>query len=92
MLDRDFLVSFTGIITFPKAEDIREVARRIPLDRLMVETDSPYLVPVPWRGRMKRNEPRFVVDVARALAEVKGVPLQVLAEATTRNFHALFNV
>ena len=92
MLDRDFLVSFTGIITFPKAEDIREVARRIPLDRLMVETDSPYLVPVPWRGRMKRNEPRLVADVARALAEVKGVPLQVLAEATTRNFHALFNV
>ena len=92
MLDRGFFISFTGILTFPKAEDIREVARRVPLDRLMVETDSPYLVPVPWRGRMKRNEPRLVEDVARRLAEVKGLSFQVLAEATTRNFHDLFSV
>ncbi len=92
MLDRGFFVSFTGILTFPKAEDVREVARRIPLDRLMVETDSPFLVPVPWRGRMKRNEPRLAADVARALAEVKGVSAAAVAEATTRNFHELFRV
>lgn len=90
MLDRGFFVSFTGILTFPKAQDVRDIARKVPMDRLMVETDSPYLVPVPWRGRKKRNEPAFVVDVARTLAELKGVSLEELAEATTRNFRALF--
>ncbi len=92
MLDRGFFISFTGILTFPKAQDVRDVARKIPLDRLMVETDSPYLVPVPWRGRKKRNEPALVVDVARTLAELKGVTLEALAEATTRNFRTLFCV
>jgi TatD DNase family protein len=92
MLDRGFYISFTGILTFPKAQAVRDVARKIPLDRLMVETDSPYLVPVPRRGRLTRNEPAFVVDVARALAEVKGLSLEELAEVTTRNFRALFCV
>ena len=92
MLDRGFLVSFTGILTFPKAGEVREVAAKVPLDRLMVETDSPYLVPVPWRGKTKRNEPALVADVARALAGLKGVAFEALAEATTRNFRSLFCV
>ncbi len=92
MLDRGFLISFTGILTFPKAGDVREVARKVPLDRLMVETDSPYLVPVPWRGKQKRNEPALVADVARVLAGLKGVSFEALAEATTANFRALFCV
>ncbi len=92
MLDRGFLISFTGILTFPKAGDVREVAQKVPLVRLMVETDSPYLVPVPWRGRQKRNEPALVADVARALAGLKGVSFEALAEATTRNFRELFCV
>jgi TatD DNase family protein len=92
MLDRGFLISFTGILTFPKAGEVREVARKVPLDRLMVETDSPYLVPVPWRGKKKRNEPALVADVARALAALRGLTVEALAEATTRNFRALFCV
>ena len=92
MLDRGFLVSFTGILTFPKAGAVREVAGKVPLDRLMVETDSPFLVPVPWRGKQKRNEPALVADVARALAGLKGVGFETLAEATTRNFRELFSV
>lgn len=92
MIERGFLVSFTGILTFPKGDNVRDVARRVPLDRLMVETDAPFLVPVPWRGRRKRNEPALVVDVARALAALRGLPFEELAEATTRNFRALFGV
>lgn len=92
VLDKGFLISFTGILTFPKAGDLRDVAGKVPLDRLMVETDSPFLVPVPWRGRQKRNEPSLVVDVARVLAEVKGISLEKLAEATTANFARLFCV
>jgi len=92
VLDKGFLISFTGILTFPKAGDIREVAGKVPLDRLMVETDSPFLVPVPWRGKQKRNEPSLVVEVARVLAEVQKVSLEALAEATTANFARLFCV
>lgn len=90
MLDRGFLVSFSGILTFPKAGALREVAARVPLDRLLVETDSPYLAPVPYRGAGRRNEPAFVVETARVLAGLKGLPLEDLAEATTRNFGGLF--
>jgi TatD DNase family protein len=92
VLDKGFFISFTGILTFPKADDIREVARKVPLDRLMVETDSPFLVPVPWRGKQKRNEPSLAVDVAKVLAEVQKVSLEALAEATTANFASLFSV
>jgi TatD DNase family protein len=92
VLDKGFLISFTGILTFSKAGDIREVAGKVPLDRLMVETDSPFLVPVPWRGKQKRNEPGFVVEVARVLAEVKGISLEALAAAATANFARLFCV
>lgn len=90
MLDRGFFISFSGILTFPRAGEMREVAGKIPLDRLLVETDSPYLAPVPYRGAVKRNEPAFVVETARVLAGVRGLPLPDLAEATTHNFAALF--
>ena len=90
MLDRGFFVSFSGILTFPKAGALREVAARIPLERLLVETDSPYLAPVPYRGAGRRNEPAYVVETARVLAGVRGLPLEALAEATTANFARLF--
>ena len=89
-LDRGFFISFSGILTFPKAGDLREVAAKVPLDRLLVETDSPYLAPVPYRGSGRRNEPAFVVETARVLAAAHGLPLEDLAEATTRNFSRLF--
>jgi TatD DNase family protein len=90
MLDRGFFISFSGILTFPKAHELREVAKKIPLDRLLVETDSPYLAPVPFRGSVKRNEPAYVSETAKLLAGLRGLPFPDLAEATTRNFTSLF--
>jgi len=87
-LDLGFHVSFSGIVTFRNAEALREVARKVPADRILVETDSPYLAPVPMRG--KPNEPAWVQYVAECVAEVRGEPLEALAEVTTRNFHTLF--
>jgi len=81
-------LSFSGIVTFPKAGRLRELVRQIPADRLLVETDAPYLAPVPHRG--KRNEPAWVVEVVRAVAEARGVPAADLAAQTTANFEALF--
>jgi TatD DNase family protein len=86
-LDLGFHLSFGGVLTFPKAEGLREAAKITPEDRLLVETDCPYLAPVPYRG--KRNEPAFVVETARRLAQVRGVALEAIAECTTRNFRAL---
>jgi len=86
-LDRGFHLSFGGVLTFPKAEALREAARLAPDDRILVETDCPYLAPVPHRG--KRNEPAFVVDTVRRLAEVRGTTPEKIAELTTRNFEAL---
>jgi TatD DNase family protein len=86
-LDLGFHLSFGGVLTFPKAESLRQAARITPEDRLLVETDCPYLAPVPHRG--KRNEPAFVVDTARRLAEVRGVTPETIAECTTRNFRNL---
>ena len=83
-----FYISASGIITFKKAEDLRRTLRDVPLDRLLVETDAPYLAPAPNRG--KRNEPAFVVHTAACLAELKGVEPDALAAATTANFAALF--
>ncbi|MGE0451662.1 MAG: TatD family hydrolase [Vicinamibacterales bacterium] len=83
-----FYISFSGIVTFPRAEDLRETARIVPLDRLLIETDSPFLSPAPNRGG--RNEPARVVDVARVLATIAGVTEEELAAATTANFHRLF--
>lgn len=90
LLDIGFYISFSGIVTFRNAEQLREVARYVPLDRLLVETDSPYLAPVPHRG--KENQPAYVRDVAEYMAVLKGVSLERLAEATTANFSRLFNV
>jgi TatD DNase family protein len=81
-------ISFSGILTFPKSTELRDIARDVPADRLLVETDSPYLAPVPFRG--KRNEPSYVAHTARVLAEVREVTPQALAELTTRNFRTLF--
>jgi TatD DNase family protein len=82
------LISFSGILTFPKSHEIRAIARDVPLDRLLVETDAPYLAPVPCRG--KRNEPAWVAHTARVLAEVKGIAPEALARQTTANFRRLF--
>jgi TatD DNase family protein len=90
LIERGFLVSFSGILTFPKAGDLRDVAAQVPLDRLLVETDSPYLAPVPYRGSGRRNEPAFVVETARVLAGVRGLTLGEIAETTTANFARLF--
>jgi TatD DNase family protein len=86
-LDLGFHLSYGGVLTFPKAEGVREAARITPDDRLLVETDCPYLAPVPHRG--KRNEPAFMVETVRRLAEVRGASLEAIAEITTRNFERL---
>jgi TatD DNase family protein len=86
-LDLGFYLSFGGVLTFPKAEALREAARLAPEDRLLVETDAPYLAPVPKRG--KRNEPAFMVETARRLAEVRGAAPERIAEVTTENFERL---
>jgi len=87
-LELGLFISLAGIITFPKAADLRETARQIPLDRLLTETDSPFLAPVPHRG--KRNEPAHVARVVAALAELHGVAPDQLARRTAANFHSLF--
>jgi TatD DNase family protein len=81
-------ISFTGILTFRKSEDLREVAKRLPADRILVETDAPYLAPGRHRG--KRNEPAFVVEIAKVLAETRGVSSDEIARQTTENFFRLF--
>ncbi len=81
-------ISFSGMLTFPKAQDIRDIAKDVPEDRLLVETDSPYLAPVPLRG--KRNEPANTALTAKLLAEIKGLSPEALAALTTRNFKTLF--
>ena len=83
-----FYLSFTGIITFKNAEPLRDVVGKVPLDRMLVETDSPYLTPMPHRG--KRNEPAFVRFVAETVAKVKGIHFEEVARATTSNVHELF--
>ena len=88
VLDLGYLVSFSGMITFRAAENIRRAASRLPLERMLVETDSPFLAPVPHRG--KPCEPAFVAETARKLAEVRGTDLETVAGATTANFEELF--
>lgn len=89
-LDLGFYLSFTGIITFKNADPLREVVRRLPLDRILVETDSPYLAPVPHRG--KRNEPAFVSLVAETVARVRGISVEEVALATRQNTCSLFSL
>ncbi|TJZ74758.1 TatD family hydrolase [Chitiniphilus eburneus] len=83
-----FYISFSGIVTFKKAEELKEVARRVPLERMLIETDSPYLAPVPYRG--KTNQPAWVKHVAEHIADLKGVTVAEVAAATTDNFFKLF--
>jgi TatD DNase family protein len=87
-MEMDGYFSFSGILTFPKSNELRDIAADIPLDRLLVETDAPYLAPVPFRG--KRNEPAWVAHTARKLAEVRGMSPEALADQTTENFRRLF--
>jgi len=88
-VDLGFYISFSGIVTFKKAEDLRQVARQVPLDRLLIETDCPYLAPIPFRG--KRNEPAYVVEVARFLAGLRETSLEEMAQITSDNFRRLID-
>lgn len=90
VLELSFSISFAGNVTFKKAENLREVARTIPLERLMIETDCPFLTPVPFRGR--RNEPARVVEVARCLAELRGMEVEEVGRATAENFLRFFEL
>jgi TatD DNase family protein len=87
-LDLGFYISFSGILTFKTAQDLRDVATWVPLERLLIETDSPYLAPVPYRG--KTNNPSYVPLVAQQIAQLKGLDVQAVGEATSRNFDRLF--
>jgi len=87
-LDLGFYISLSGIVTFRNADALRDVARRVPADRLLVETDSPYLAPIPYRG--KSNLPQYVREVAEYLADLRGVSFEMLASQTTDNFKRLF--
>ena len=89
-VDMGFMVSFTGNITYPKAQGIRDVAKALPLSNILIETDAPYLAPQPVRG--KRNEPAYVVEVAKALANVRDLDLQEIAARTTENFRRFFRL
>lgn len=87
-MEMGFYISFSGIVTFKNAVSLRDVARQVPLERMLVETDAPYLAPIPFRGKI--NQPAYVRYVAEAIAELRGIPLDELSEATTQNFFNLF--
>ena len=88
-LDLGYYISFSGILTFKNAEDLREVARFVPMDRMLIETDSPYLAPVPYRG--KTNNPSYVPHVAQQIAQLRQCPVESIADITSRNFERLFS-
>ena len=89
-LELGFMISFSGIVTFKKAEELRDVAREVPLERLLIETDCPYLAPIPYRG--KRNEPAYVVEVARCLAGIHGIDIEEIGRLTSENFVSFFRI
>src|SRR5713226_9234458 len=89
-LEIGFTISFAGNVTFAKAQNIREAAKQVPLDRMFIETDSPFLAPIPHRG--KRNEPAFVEEVARQIGELRGVAAEEVGEITARNFRKFFRL
>ena len=89
-LDMGFMISFAGNLTFPKARQIRDAAREVPLDRVLIETDSPFLAPLPHRG--KRNEPAFVKETARKLAEIRGLTAEEIGRQTSSNFYKFFKL
>jgi TatD DNase family protein len=88
-LDENYLISISGIVTFKTAEDLKETVRKLPLESLIIETDSPYLAPVPYRG--KKNEPKYVSEVAQYVADLKGIRYEALLEATAENFQRVFS-
>jgi TatD DNase family protein len=88
-MEMNFYISLSGIVTFKKAADLHELARKLPLERLLIETDSPYLAPVPYRGKL--NDPSKVIHVAEKIADIKEVPVDVIARHSTDNFFNLFN-
>jgi TatD DNase family protein len=88
-MEMDFYISISGIVTFNSAEALREVVKAVPMARLLIETDSPWLAPVPHRG--KSNQPGYVVEVAEFIADLKGIPVEQVASATTQNFYRLFD-
>jgi len=88
-LDLNFYISFSGIVTFKNATRLQDVAQRVPLDRLLIETDSPFLAPVPYRG--KTNNPSLVIHVAEKIAELRGISVKEVEEASTENFFRLFS-
>ena len=90
VLDLDFYISIPGVVTYNKADVLQEVARRVPLDRLLLETDAPFLAPTPWRGR--KNLPEYVLYTGQKVAELKGIPLAELAQATTANARNIFSL
>ncbi len=87
-IDMNFYISFSGIVTFKSAKELKEVAKHVPLNRMLIETDSPYLAPMPYRGKM--NQPGYVKHVAEHIAELRGISVEEVAEATTANFFSLF--
>ena len=89
-LDMGFMISFAGNVTFPKAQQIREAAKQVPLERMLIETDSPFLAPVPYRG--KRNEPSFVKEVARQIGEIRGQSMEDIGFQTAKNFYRFFSL
>lgn len=89
-LELDFMISFSGIVTFRKAEDLREIAKQVPLENLLIETDCPFLAPVPHRGN--RNEPSYVVEVARCIAGLRGLAIEEVAQVTTANFKRFLRI
>jgi TatD DNase family protein len=89
-IELGFMISFSGIVTFKKADELRDVAKQVPLDRLLIETDCPYLTPIPYRG--KRNEPSYVVEVARCLAGIHRIEIEEMGHITTKNFNRFFGL
>jgi len=89
-LDMGFMISFAGNVTYPKAQQIRDAARQLPIDRMLIETDSPYLAPIPHRG--KRNEPAFVKETARQIGEIRGISAEDVGHQTAENFYRFFNL
>jgi len=89
-LELGFHISFSGIVTFKNALAIKDVARRVPLERMLIETDSPYLAPVPFRGKL--NQPAYVRHVAEEIARLRGIPVEAVAASTSANFFQLFGI
>src|SRR5262249_53074242 len=89
-LDMGFMISFAGNVTFPKAQQIRDAAKEVPLERMLIETDCPYLAPIPYRG--KRNEPAYVKETARFLGELRGLSTDEMGQRTSDNFYDFFKL